>query len=184
MKQPPFATLDFAPVKVDVERRDDGSMIFTSGYPLEPFPDSVPSMLHRWEDEAPERVWLAERPAPPVTDAPWRTMTYGEAGDAVRRLGQALLDNLLEGLARVGVNGGIASQPLPAPHGDVDVLGIELDRAADPARLFGGDDRRAATGEGVEHDVAPPGAFLDCVGDQGNRLDRRMHFQLAETATS
>ena len=92
MNQPPFATLDFAPVKVDVQRRDDGSMIFSSGYPLEPFPDSVPSILHRWEVEAPDRVFLAERPAAPVTDAPWRTITYGEAGDAVRRLGQALLD--------------------------------------------------------------------------------------------
>ncbi|MEE9276683.1 MAG: AMP-binding protein, partial [bacterium] len=92
MATPAAAGLEFAPPGVEVEPRQDGGMVLRSPYPLDAYPASVPAMLHRWEAEAPARVWMAERPAPPVTDAPWRKLGYGEAGDAVRRLGQAFLD--------------------------------------------------------------------------------------------
>ena len=92
MTKPPFAEIAFAPPGVDVERRDDGTMIFRSPYALADHPVSVPAMLHRWEDEDPGRLWIAERTAPPVADAPWRKVTFGEGGDLVRRLGQAFLD--------------------------------------------------------------------------------------------
>jgi feruloyl-CoA synthase len=92
MNKPPFAKISFAPPGVNVETRDDGTMIFRSPYTLAETPPHVPAMLHRWEKEDPERLWIAERTAPPVSDAPWRKVTYGEGGDLVRRLGQAFLD--------------------------------------------------------------------------------------------
>jgi len=92
MSKPPFADLSLAPPGVKVETRDDGTMILRSPYALAECPISVPAMLHRWEKEDPGRLWIAERTAPPVTDAPWRKVTFGEGGDLVRRLGQAFLD--------------------------------------------------------------------------------------------
>ncbi len=67
-------------------------MILRSPYALDPYPGSVPAMLHRWAGEAPDRVWLAERTEPAVIDSPWRKLTYGEGSNIVRRLGQAFLD--------------------------------------------------------------------------------------------
>jgi feruloyl-CoA synthase len=92
MNKPPFAEIAFAPPGVAVERRDDGTMIFRSPYTLDECPVSVPAMLHRWEAEDPGRLWIAERTAAPVTDAPWRKVTYGEGGDLARCLGQAFLE--------------------------------------------------------------------------------------------
>lgn len=92
MSKPPFAEIAFAPPGVEVERRGDGEVILRSPYALDPYPGSVPAMLHRWAGEAPDRVWLAEREEPAVIDSPWRKLTYGEASNIVRRLGQAFLD--------------------------------------------------------------------------------------------
>ncbi len=92
MSKPPFAEIAFAPAAVEVEKRGDGAMILRSPYPLDPCPPNVPTMLHRWAEEAPERVWLAERTEPAVLDSEWRRLTYGEGSDIVRRLGQAFLD--------------------------------------------------------------------------------------------
>jgi feruloyl-CoA synthase len=92
MNKPPVAMLDFAPPKVAAERLPDGGMILRCPYALDPFPANVPAMLHRWEAETPDAVWIAERTAPPVTEAPWRKVTYGEAGRILRSLGQAFLD--------------------------------------------------------------------------------------------
>ena len=92
MSKPPFAKLDLAPAGVDLETRDDGTVILRSPYTIAESPISVPAMLHRWEEEDPDRLWIAERTAPPVTEAPWRKVTFGEGGELVRRLGQAFLD--------------------------------------------------------------------------------------------
>jgi feruloyl-CoA synthase len=92
MNKPPFAELALAPTGVEVERRGDGDIILRSPYPLDPYPSSVPAMLHRQAEETPDRVWLAEREVPAVVDSPWRKLTYGEGSNMVRRLGQAFLD--------------------------------------------------------------------------------------------
>jgi feruloyl-CoA synthase len=77
----------FAPAKVELEKRSDGSMLLRSPQKLAPYARCVTEWLAQWSDRAPERVFLAERKG----DA-WRKVPYREAYGAVRRIGQALLD--------------------------------------------------------------------------------------------
>src|SRR5215469_17979592 len=71
----------------------------------------------------------------------------------------------------------VAGQGLPAANRGIDITGVELERAAAPARTLSGDHRRAAAEKGVEHDVAARRAIEDRIGDQGDRLDRRVQRQ-------
>jgi feruloyl-CoA synthase len=78
--------LRFATPEVHVEKRSDGSILLRSPQPLKPYARSVGEWLVRWAREAPDRPFLAERGA----DG-WRRITYREALDSVRRIGEALL---------------------------------------------------------------------------------------------
>jgi feruloyl-CoA synthase len=78
--------LHFAPPRVAVEKRSDGTLILRSPQPLAPFARAVGEWLAHWARTAPDRVFLAER----AGDA-WRKVTYAEALEAVRRIGEALL---------------------------------------------------------------------------------------------
>ena len=86
--KPPFIALDLAPAKVLVEKTADGGIVLRSPMALAPYPRSLGAVLRRWAGEAPERPFLAER----RRDGGWRRLAYGAALEAVRRLGQALLD--------------------------------------------------------------------------------------------
>ncbi len=88
MTKPPFKMIDFAPPAVEVGERDDGAVILRSPTALGRYEDSLGHMLRRWEREAPERTFLAER----ADDGAWRRLSYGEVAAAVRGLAQALLD--------------------------------------------------------------------------------------------
>ena len=80
----------FAPAKVELEKRSDGSLLLRSPQKLAPYARCVTEWLTQWSDRAPERVFLAERKG----DA-WRKVSYREAYGLVRRIGQALLDREL-----------------------------------------------------------------------------------------
>jgi feruloyl-CoA synthase len=77
----------FAPAKVRVEQRADGSRILSSLDPLAPYSRCVGDWLVKWAAEAPARRFLAER----GFDGDWRYITYAEALDAVLRIGTWLL---------------------------------------------------------------------------------------------
>ena len=79
--------MKFAPAKVEVERRADGSALLRSPQKLGPYSRCVTEWLVEWSDRAPDRVFLAERKG----DV-WRKLSYREAYGAVRRIGQALLE--------------------------------------------------------------------------------------------
>jgi feruloyl-CoA synthase len=79
--------LRFAPAEVRVERRADGTTVLRSPQPLRDYGRSVGEWLLRWAKEAPQRVFLAEREG-----EQWRKVTYAQALDAARRIGQALLE--------------------------------------------------------------------------------------------
>ena len=83
----------FAPPRVEIERRADGAMVLRSPMPLGDHAPSVGAMLEAWAAAAPDRVFLAERPA--HGGEGWRSVTYEEARRAVRAVGQALLDRSL-----------------------------------------------------------------------------------------
>jgi len=80
----------FAPAGVDLERRADGAIVLRSPQPLAPPARVVGEWLVQWAARAPDRTFLAER-----TGERWRRLSYREVLDAVRRVGQALLDRKL-----------------------------------------------------------------------------------------
>jgi len=81
------AQSDLLPHKVITERRDDGTLILTSGYKLGPVAANTGELLHRWAAETPDTVFLAER-----RGDGWRELTYQDCLTAVRSLASALLD--------------------------------------------------------------------------------------------
>ncbi len=87
MKTRLHTRLRFAPALVDVDRRADGSCLLRSPQKLRAHSRAVGEWIERWAAEIPERVYLGER-----LDDGWRTLTYRQALDAVRRIGQSLLD--------------------------------------------------------------------------------------------
>ncbi len=69
-------------------RKDgDGSIKVWRDDPLGSYPDKMNEKLLHWAAVAPDRVWMAERDG----DG-WRRVTYHDAVDSVRRIGQSLLD--------------------------------------------------------------------------------------------
>jgi len=79
--------LRLAPPEVRVERRADGAMILRSPQKLGAHARAAGEWLLRWAREAPQRTFLAER-----SERGWRKVSYREALEFVRRIGQALLE--------------------------------------------------------------------------------------------
>ena len=83
--------LRYAPARVDVEKRPDGSMLLRSPQKLGAYARCAGEWLEHWAAQAPDRAFVAER----AGDS-WRKVTYREALDAVRRIGGALLERGLD----------------------------------------------------------------------------------------
>jgi len=79
--------LAFAQARVDVENRPDGSVLLRSPLALGNVTRCVGEWLVNWAEKAPERPFLAER-----AGESWRKVTYREALDTTRRIGQSLLE--------------------------------------------------------------------------------------------
>ena len=73
-------------------------MVLRSTQPLAAYDRAVGDWLVRWAARTPDRRFLAER----VGDG-WRAITYAEALDAVRRIGEALLARGLTAAAPVAI---------------------------------------------------------------------------------
>jgi feruloyl-CoA synthase len=78
----------FATPDIVAERRADGSIRLKSMTPLQPAARCVGDWLEHWARQAPERIFLGERPG---VDAPWTTITYKEALRQVRSTGAWIL---------------------------------------------------------------------------------------------
>src|SRR3954470_7616924 len=78
----------FATPQIAAEHHGDGSITLQSTVPLQPYARCVGDWLEQWARQAPERIFLGERPGP---DAPWSTLSYGEARRQVRAIGAWLL---------------------------------------------------------------------------------------------
>jgi feruloyl-CoA synthase len=75
---------DLTPI---VDERGDGSVVLRAAQALGPYPATLTDRLEHWGTATPDRTLLAWR-----NGAMFETLTYGEALDAVRSIGQALLD--------------------------------------------------------------------------------------------
>jgi len=78
----------FAPPDIAAEQRSDGTWVLRSRTPLEPYERSVGAVLARQARDRPDADLLCERD----TDGNWRRASYGQAWQAARAIGQALLD--------------------------------------------------------------------------------------------
>src|SRR5436189_4051613 len=85
------SSLRFAPPRVEIERRSDGAMILRSPLALGGHARAVGEWLERWAREAPDRTFLAEREG-----NGWRKVSFSEALELARRIGQGLLDHGLD----------------------------------------------------------------------------------------
>jgi len=73
------------------DRRPDGTLYVRSPRPPGPYPRNLTERLEHWAQQAPDRVFLAQRNAAGA----WRTVTYAETLRSVRSIAQALLDRKL-----------------------------------------------------------------------------------------
>jgi feruloyl-CoA synthase len=69
------------------ERRADGAILVRPRQSLGPYPRKLTERLARFADEAPDRVFVAERGA----DGAWRKVTYAQAFRAAKAIGGALI---------------------------------------------------------------------------------------------
>lgn len=68
------------------KREADGNIFLTSNATLQPIVDHTLDWLHKWADETPEAVFLAERDG-----AGWRDVTYAQALKIVRGIAASLI---------------------------------------------------------------------------------------------
>jgi feruloyl-CoA synthase len=137
----PFRDARYAPRRLEVERRDDGSIVLFNPTPFSTRFQIVTGPLARWAREDPDRVWLAER-----SGGGWRTLTYGEAFDQVRALAGGLplrRGDVLLILARNGIDHaliayaamsqGAAIAPVSPQYG---LAGADLSRLAHACEIL------------------------------------------------
>jgi len=73
---------------VTFEYRSDGTIHVRPTGTLPPYPRRLTDRLAHWATHTPDRLFIARR----ENGGDWRRVTYAEAFDSVRRIGQALLD--------------------------------------------------------------------------------------------
>jgi len=135
----PVAGPRFAPPRVEVEQRPDGTTLLRSPEPLRPFARAVGEWLVHWASSAPDRCFLAER----AGDA-WRRVTYAEAIDAVRRIGASLLARGLDAATPVAILSDNSIDHALLAHGAMHV-GIPV-APISPAYSLLSDDHAKLTG--------------------------------------
>ena len=69
------------------EPRPDGSLLVRRPEPLGSFPGHLTERLEHWAAVAPDRVFLARR-----VGKSWRSVSYAQALEAARAIGQALVN--------------------------------------------------------------------------------------------
>jgi feruloyl-CoA synthase len=74
-----------------LERLADGTLLVRPEEPLGPYPKVLTDRLTHWAKIAPHKICIAQR----QKNSDWRTLTYAQVQDAVRRIGQALLERKL-----------------------------------------------------------------------------------------
>ena len=85
--------------RASMERRGDGTILLRPDEPLGDYPRVLTTRLVHWAGVAPDRPLAAKRYA----NGAWRYLTYGEALEKVRSLGQAFLDRRLSASRPVAI---------------------------------------------------------------------------------
>ncbi len=79
--------VNLGPQDVTAEHRADGTILLRSPQPLGRYPDKLTERLEFWAAETPTQAFFAQRDK----NGDWRTVTYEQALEFARRIGQSLL---------------------------------------------------------------------------------------------
>lgn len=134
----PFRDARYAPRRLDIERRADGSLVLANPTPHDtPFTTTLDALVH-WAVAAPERTWLAERDG-----EGWREVSYADSlgqvsalagglgdlglkrGDCLLILARNTIDHALICYAAMAL--GVAVAPVSPQYG---LAGADLSRLA------------------------------------------------------
>src|SRR5579859_4902290 len=85
----PVRRVNVATVRASFEHQDNGVVYVRSTEPLREYPACVTDRLEQWAQQAPHRIFLAQR----GPDGSWQTVTYSTALQRVRKLATGLLRN-------------------------------------------------------------------------------------------
>ncbi|MGB3626515.1 MAG: feruloyl-CoA synthase [Henriciella sp.] len=88
----PFREIPYLPQRLEVERRDDGSILLRNGQPLRSYPPHMLAPIVYWASARPDQVWLAQRDPDEPSRPGWTTITYGEGLKRIRALAQGFLN--------------------------------------------------------------------------------------------
>jgi len=83
----PLRKVALGPQDVIVETRADGCLLLRSPQALGPYPNKITERLVHWAEVAPDRILFAQRDA----QGAWRKVTYAQALEQARAIGEALL---------------------------------------------------------------------------------------------
>ncbi|MFY0663242.1 MAG: feruloyl-CoA synthase [Natronospirillum sp.] len=86
-----YKDIDIGIGTVELIDRPDGTQLLRNREPLAAYPDTLMQRLDEWAERTPDQVLVARRDAA----GEWQKVTYAEARQKVRALGQALLDRNL-----------------------------------------------------------------------------------------
>lgn len=84
-----FLPLPFLARDIDLERRNDETLIVRNRTPLGPIPDSIPTVFRSVARSNPNRTWTAQRRG---VERAWEEVPYGEGLRRIDAVTQALLD--------------------------------------------------------------------------------------------
>ena len=101
------ATRRFRPVRLGprdfaLDRKPDGTIYIRSPHKLAPYPAKLTERLEHWAAKEPERIFLAQRNA----QGGWRKVSYSEALEAARAIGESLLQRNLSAERPVAILSG------------------------------------------------------------------------------
>ena len=91
--QPRYRPLAFGVTRVATRQGEGGIEYLSADVPLQAFCERMSDRLLHWARSAPQRTFVAQRVRlPDGKTGDWRHVSYAEALEAARRIGQALLD--------------------------------------------------------------------------------------------
>ena len=82
----PIREIKLASTDVVLEKHPNGTMYVRSTLQLGPHPKRMTDRLDHWAQLTPDRTFIAQR----TPEGPWRRLTYAQAAEQGRRIGQAL----------------------------------------------------------------------------------------------
>ncbi|MCM2253398.1 MAG: feruloyl-CoA synthase [Ramlibacter sp.] len=104
MTRPQYRALDFPVKRVTVREAPGGVRYMKAEQPLHDYAPRLTDRLVHWARTAPERSFLARRlRGPDGATGDWRHISYGEALDSARRIGEALLARGLDAQRPVAI---------------------------------------------------------------------------------